>query len=154
LTPAEHGAASASSRTVRPPRCRARRLPSASERRYRNRRAGFNDSPRAPAGLYWARAAELPACSPRSTGDAPPSAAGISLSGPLVAAASQPEEVAMDAVKDSSHLYDVERRARHAERPGFRISELQISPQQRVPWHYHTNIQDTFYVLEGRLRLF
>jgi len=60
----------------------------------------------------------------------------------------------MDAVKDSSHLYDVERRARHAERPGFRISELQISPQQRVPWHYHTNIQDTFYVLEGRLRLF
>jgi len=60
----------------------------------------------------------------------------------------------MDAVKDSSHLYEVERRARHAERPGFRISELQISPAQQVPWHSHTNIQDTFYVLEGRLRLF
>jgi quercetin dioxygenase-like cupin family protein len=60
----------------------------------------------------------------------------------------------MDAVKDSSHLYEVERRARHAERPGFRISELQISPSQQVPWHSHTNIQDTFYVLEGRLRLF
>ena len=60
----------------------------------------------------------------------------------------------MDAVKDSSHLYEVERRARHAERPGFRISELQISPTQQVPWHSHTNIQDTFYVLEGRLRLF
>jgi quercetin dioxygenase-like cupin family protein len=60
----------------------------------------------------------------------------------------------MEAVKDSSHLYQVERRERHAERPGFRISELQISPSQRVPWHYHTNIQDTFYVLEGRLRLF
>ena len=29
-------------------------------------------------------------------------------------------------VKDSSGLYEVERRARHAERPGFRISELQI----------------------------
>ena len=60
----------------------------------------------------------------------------------------------MDAVTDSSHLYAVERRARHAERPGFRISELQISPSQRVPWHYHSRIQDTFYVLEGRLRLF
>jgi quercetin dioxygenase-like cupin family protein len=57
-------------------------------------------------------------------------------------------------VKDSSGLYEVERRARHAERPGFRISELQIGPKQQVPWHYHTTVQDTFYVLEGRLRLF
>ena len=60
----------------------------------------------------------------------------------------------MDAVKDASHLYEVERRARHAERPGFRITELQIGPRQQVPWHYHTRIRDTFYVLEGRLRLF
>ena len=60
----------------------------------------------------------------------------------------------MEAVKDASHLYEVERRARHAERPGFRITELQIGPRQQVPWHYHTRIQDTFYVLEGRLRLF
>ena len=60
----------------------------------------------------------------------------------------------MEPVKDSSHLYEVERRARHAERPGFRITELQISPAQRVPWHAHTNVQDTFYVLQGRLRLF
>jgi len=59
----------------------------------------------------------------------------------------------LDAVKDSSHLYEVERRARHAERPGFRIQELQISPRQQVPWHYHNNVQDTFYVLEGRVRL-
>ena len=60
----------------------------------------------------------------------------------------------MDAVKDSSHLYPVERRARHAERPGFRISELQISPTQQVPWHFHNNIQDTFYVIDGELRIF
>ncbi len=53
----------------------------------------------------------------------------------------------MEAVKDASHLYEVERRARHAERPGFRIQELQIGPRQQVPWHYHTNTQDTFYVL-------
>jgi quercetin dioxygenase-like cupin family protein len=60
----------------------------------------------------------------------------------------------MEPVKDASRLYEVERRALHAERPGFRISELQISPTQQVPWHYHTNVADTFYVIEGRVRLF
>jgi len=53
-----------------------------------------------------------------------------------------------------THFYEVERRQYHAERPGFRINELQISPTQQVPWHYHSNIQDTFYVLEGSLRIF
>ncbi len=57
-------------------------------------------------------------------------------------------------MRDASRHYEVERRARHAERPGFRITELQISPTQTVPWHFHTNVQDTFYVLEGRLRIF
>jgi quercetin dioxygenase-like cupin family protein len=60
----------------------------------------------------------------------------------------------MEAVKDASPLYEVERRARHAERTGFRINELQISPTQKVPWHYHSNVGDTFYVLEGRIRVF
>ena len=59
-----------------------------------------------------------------------------------------------EPVKDASHLYEVERRARHLVRPDFHISELQLSPTQSVPWHYHTNISDTFYVLEGRMRLF
>jgi quercetin dioxygenase-like cupin family protein len=27
-------------------------------------------------------------------------------------------------------------------------------PTQKVPWHYHTNIQDTPYVLDGRLQIF
>src|SRR5207247_10524707 len=60
----------------------------------------------------------------------------------------------MPGVKDASHLYEVARRAYHAERPGFRITELQISPAQTVPWHCHSNIQDTFYIIEGQLRLF
>ena len=46
-----------------------------------------------------------------------------------------------------------ERVARHAERPGFVISEMRMSPAQRVGWHYHTNIQDTFYVLDGSVRI-
>src|ERR687893_2070376 len=60
----------------------------------------------------------------------------------------------MEPIKDAAHVYEVERRARHAERPGFRISELQISPTQQVPWHCHTNVSDTFYVLEGTIRVF
>ncbi len=57
------------------------------------------------------------------------------------------------ALTNADHLYEVERRVRHAERPNFRISELQISPSQFVPWHSHTRITDTFYVVEGRVRL-
>ena len=46
----------------------------------------------------------------------------------------------MESLKDASHFYEVERRQHHAERPGFRINELQISPTQEVPCHYHANI--------------
>jgi quercetin dioxygenase-like cupin family protein len=59
-----------------------------------------------------------------------------------------------EALKDASGLYEVERRALYGERPGFRISELQISPTQTVPWHFHNNIDDTFYVVAGKIRLF
>ena len=59
-----------------------------------------------------------------------------------------------EALKDASSLYEVERRALYGERPGFRISELQISPAQKVPWHLHNNIDDTFYVVAGKVRLF
>ena len=57
------------------------------------------------------------------------------------------------AVKNAGGLYEVERRAYHAARSGFRIAELQISPTQKVPWHSHSNVQDTFCVIEGELRL-
>jgi len=54
-------------------------------------------------------------------------------------------------VKDPSAPYEVERLAYHAARPGFRIAELQISPTQQVPWHYHNNVHDAFYVVEGEI---
>jgi quercetin dioxygenase-like cupin family protein len=60
----------------------------------------------------------------------------------------------MELVKDASGLYEVERRAEHAARPGFRITEIQLSKTQKVPWHYHNNVQDTFYVLAGSIRIF
>jgi quercetin dioxygenase-like cupin family protein len=57
-------------------------------------------------------------------------------------------------MKDASHLYEVERRARHAERDGFRISEITLSTTQKVPWHYHTSVTDTFYVLDGEITIY
>ncbi len=60
----------------------------------------------------------------------------------------------MDILESGNHLYEVERRAEHAARPGFRITELQLGPTQQVPWHCHTAVQDTFYVIEGELRIF
>ena len=38
----------------------------------------------------------------------------------------------MQAVKDTRHLYKVERREYYAQRPGFRIAEMQISPTQTI----------------------
>jgi mannose-6-phosphate isomerase-like protein (cupin superfamily) len=55
-----------------------------------------------------------------------------------------------DRLSDPSYAEQIED---HAVRPGFRISELRMSSTQRVPWHCHTTIEDTFYVLEGRVRI-
>jgi quercetin dioxygenase-like cupin family protein len=63
------------------------------------------------------------------------------------------ERVHMQPLNDADRAYEVERRAYHAARPGFRIAEMQIGPAQTIPWHYHTNTQDTFYVIEGTIRV-
>jgi mannose-6-phosphate isomerase-like protein (cupin superfamily) len=55
---------------------------------------------------------------------------------------------------DPNRTYEVERRAHYAARPGFRIAEMQISPTQTIPWHYHTESQDTFYVVSGAIHIF
>lgn len=60
----------------------------------------------------------------------------------------------MEPVHAGSRIYEVERRTYHAVRPGFRIVEMQIGPSQVVPWHYHTQAQDTFYVIDGMIRVF
>jgi mannose-6-phosphate isomerase-like protein (cupin superfamily) len=55
--------------------------------------------------------------------------------------------------KSANRSYEVERRTYHAVRPGFRIVEMQIGPTQTIPWHYHTEARDTFYVLSGSIRV-
>jgi quercetin dioxygenase-like cupin family protein len=47
----------------------------------------------------------------------------------------------------------VEQRTYHAARPGFRIVEMKLGRSQIIPWHYHSDIQDTFYVIAGTIRL-
>ncbi len=58
------------------------------------------------------------------------------------------------SLKSGTHLYEVEFRDYHLERPGFRVAELHLSSSQQVPWHSHTHISDTFYVMTGEMRLF
>ena len=60
----------------------------------------------------------------------------------------------VESYKDASLLYEIERRETHAARDGFRINELTISTTQKVPWHYHTNTKDIFYVLEGEITIY
>ena len=59
----------------------------------------------------------------------------------------------MSTLKDGTALYEVERRVRYGERREFRITELQIGPTQEIPWHAHTQAQDTFYVMQRGIRL-
>jgi len=60
----------------------------------------------------------------------------------------------MQPMKDTNRPYEVERRSHYAIRPGFRIAEMQIGPTQTIPWHYHTEAQDTFYVISGMIKIF
>ena len=60
----------------------------------------------------------------------------------------------MRPANDANRSYEVERRSHYAARPGFRIVEMQIGPKQIIPWHYHTQAQDTFYVVSGIIRIF
>ncbi len=60
----------------------------------------------------------------------------------------------MQSAKNTGRAYEVEGRSHYASRPGFRIVEMQISPTQTIPWHYHSEAQDTFYVINGTIRIF
>jgi quercetin dioxygenase-like cupin family protein len=59
----------------------------------------------------------------------------------------------MEGTKDPTYLLDVEKRTYHTSRPGLRIAEFTINSTQTIRWHYHTNVQDTFFVLEGWIRV-
>src|SRR6478736_9366742 len=63
------------------------------------------------------------------------------------------ERTPVCTAKSANRPYEVEHRTYHAVRPGFRIVEMQIGPTQTIPWHYHSEARDTFYVLSGSIRV-
>jgi len=52
---------------------------------------------------------------------------------------------------DDSGLYEVKKRDTLVEAPGLRVRHFELTPDQGVPWHTHTEIDDTFVVLDGPL---
>lgn len=46
-------------------------------------------------------------------------------------------------------VYEAEKRETVAEAPGLRVRRLTLASGQRVPWHYHSNVTDTFFCMQG-----
>lgn len=49
--------------------------------------------------------------------------------------------------------YQISQKKMIAETQDLRVSEMTLSPGQEIPWHLHTRVTDTFYCLEGVVRL-
>lgn len=49
--------------------------------------------------------------------------------------------------------YTTRKRETIAEAPGLRVRLLALGEGQCVPWHYHNNITDTFFCMEGPMRV-
>ncbi len=50
---------------------------------------------------------------------------------------------------EAKPAYPVERREMVAETPQLRMVMLTLAPGQEVPWHWHSNVTDTFLCMEG-----
>lgn len=46
-------------------------------------------------------------------------------------------------------IYAAEERITLAEVPGLRVRQLRLAAGQCVPWHYHNEINDTFFCMKG-----
>lgn len=49
--------------------------------------------------------------------------------------------------------YPAKQRETIAETPNLRVRLLALAKGQSVPWHYHNNITDTFFCMEGPMRV-
>ena len=52
-------------------------------------------------------------------------------------------------VEPPSGGYKVEKREVVAQVPDLRMVILTLAAGQEVPWHFHTNVTDTFFCMEG-----
>ncbi len=51
--------------------------------------------------------------------------------------------------KPREGIYKAEARFTLAEAPGLRVRQLSLAAGQCVPWHYHSEITDTFFCMKG-----
>jgi len=51
--------------------------------------------------------------------------------------------------KPGEGVYPTEERFTLAEVPGLRVRQLSLAAGQCVPWHYHSEITDTFFCMRG-----
>ncbi len=49
--------------------------------------------------------------------------------------------------------YEIQNRETVAEVPGLRVRILTLAEGQHVPWHYHSQITDTFFCMQGPLHV-
>ena len=49
--------------------------------------------------------------------------------------------------------YPTRKRVTIAETPNLRVRLLSLGEGQCVPWHYHNNITDTFFCMEGPMQV-
>ena len=52
----------------------------------------------------------------------------------------------------NTEVYEVERRETVAETDALRVRILTLAAGQEVPWHYHSQVTDTFYCWKVRCR--
>lgn len=50
-------------------------------------------------------------------------------------------------------IYPAEERVTIAEAPNLRVRLLTLAQGECVPWHYHTAITDTFFCMQGPLKV-
>ena len=55
------------------------------------------------------------------------------------------ESVTRLKIRSSERLFSTEE---------VQISRLVLAPTEEVPWHFHSNVRDTFYVLRGPITIY
>ncbi len=56
-------------------------------------------------------------------------------------------------MSESEGVYPAGKRETIAEAPNLRVRLLSLGEGQCVPWHYHNNITDTFFCMEGPIQV-
>jgi len=62
-----------------------------------------------------------------------------------------PENKQLDSCREGE--YRAKERFTLAEAPGLRVRQLSLAVGESVPWHFHSEITDTFFCMKGPMRV-